>query len=150
MRLLSLRPERSASANSATSACLLLAGCILSQTLVLSTRSRELHPFPVSSRILNATGKIRVGNKSNPNIVTRISLSKLFCLVITVLLGDISFYLRSGYIIHQERSCHVRSSRSHLIPIVRPCWFGRFCILIQLGRTQQHGSSGEMRHPPLP
>ncbi len=168
MRLLSLRPERSASANSATSAffCWRVVFYLKRLFCQRGAYRPDLAPHCVFAVQVCPSGdaciscrpgaymdqqiKLRHGNKFRGRNVMVASLSKLFCPAITVLLGNIPFGPQTGYSMHQERSCHVCRSCSDLGPIARPRWFRCVCIPIQLGRTQQHGSSGEMRNLPLP
>jgi hypothetical protein len=153
MRLLSLRPERSASANSATSAFFRWRVVFYLKRLfcqqVMDGKGRAAS-FVVQDSYIHLQGKFSRREQMLCHRRYDQILCKVVVSIITVLLGNISFYSQNCYSVHQERSCHVCSSRSDLTSIARPRWFRCVCIPIQSRRTQQHGSSGKMRDLPLP
>jgi hypothetical protein len=92
MSVSSLRPERSASANSATSACqFLLAACILSQKGGMSMWKSSLLLFG--------------GNKTILLFVNSATFAKLSLSFHYSTDRGVSFLRRNRYIVNQERSC---------------------------------------------
>jgi len=95
----------------------------------------------ISKRLRHSEG----WNKFQLSTVSIVFLAKLFCKLITVLLGEYLFVFKFVIVfIIQKGVAHVYIRSSCMCPVARPGWLRLVRSPVQFRRAQQHGSSREM------